>query len=79
MTATEDLRNEHEGIRLMLRILAAVAEKVKKGASVPAGDLEAMADFLSGLPTGATMAKRRITSSRAWRQPACCGRAAPSA
>jgi hemerythrin-like domain-containing protein len=48
MTATEDLRNEHEGIRLMLRILAAVAEKVKKGASVPAGDLEAMADFLSG-------------------------------
>ena len=47
MKATQQLRNEHEGIKLMLRILEAVSKKAASGVPVPQKDLDAIAEFLS--------------------------------
>ncbi|MBI5519371.1 MAG: hemerythrin domain-containing protein [Desulfovibrio sp.] len=46
MTATEDLRAEHEGILRMLAILEAVAVRLGDGKDVPAEHLAGMLDFL---------------------------------
>ena len=45
MKATEELKNEHEGILLMLRILDSVSIKMNSGEKIPAGDLESMVEF----------------------------------
>jgi hemerythrin-like domain-containing protein len=47
MRATEELMKEHEGIKLMLKILSAVAHRVKGGCAVPKKDLDGIAEFLS--------------------------------
>lgn len=47
MKATEELVKEHEGIKLMLRILASVAKRIQGGAVVPQSDLEGIGEFLS--------------------------------
>jgi hemerythrin-like domain-containing protein len=46
MTATDDLRAEHEGILRMLAILNAVSERIHAGKSVPVAQLEGILDFL---------------------------------
>jgi hemerythrin-like domain-containing protein len=47
MKTTEELKKEHQGIKLMLRILRVIAAKVEEGERLPQGDLEAIAEFLS--------------------------------
>lgn len=47
MRATEELVKEHEGIKLMLKILTAVAHRVKGGCAVSQKDLDGIAEFLS--------------------------------
>ncbi len=47
MKATDELKKEHEGIKLMLRILGAVADRIEEGTPVPPEDLDAIAEFLS--------------------------------
>jgi len=47
MTATEDLRAEHEGIRVMLRILAKVCETLESGKKVDQNHLEGIIEFLT--------------------------------
>lgn len=47
MKATDQLKTEHEGIKLMLRILEAAAQRVEAGKPVPHEDLDSMAEFLS--------------------------------
>lgn len=47
MKATEELMQEHEGILLMLKILAAAAKRIEGGGVVPQSDLEGIAEFLS--------------------------------
>lgn len=47
MQATEELVKEHEGIKLMLDILAAVAKRIEGGGAVPQKDLDGIAEFLS--------------------------------
>jgi len=47
MQATEELKNEHEGIELMLRILQAVADKLERGEPADTGHLESILEFLS--------------------------------
>jgi len=45
--ATQELRNEHEGIKLLLRILKSVADRVLAGEAVPREDLDSIGEFLS--------------------------------
>jgi hemerythrin-like domain-containing protein len=45
--ATDELRNEHEGIKLMLRILAAIGARAEQAQPVAGEDLDAVAEFLS--------------------------------
>jgi hemerythrin-like domain-containing protein len=47
MKATDELVKEHQGIELMLRIMQAVAEKLKGGDRIPAGELSSILEFLS--------------------------------
>lgn len=47
MKATDDLRNEHEGIELMLRILQAIAGKLEQGEQIGSGQLDGIMEFLS--------------------------------
>jgi len=47
MKATEELRKEHEGIELMLRVLRAVSDKTGRSEPVPAADLDGIMEFLS--------------------------------
>ncbi|BDD88904.1 hemerythrin domain-containing protein [Desulfofustis limnaeus] len=47
MRATEELMKEHEGIKLMLDILTAVARRIEQGGAVPQKDLEGIVEFLS--------------------------------
>lgn len=47
MKATEDLKKEHEGIKLMLRVLQAVAEQFKHGEQVNTEHLDGILEFLS--------------------------------
>jgi len=46
MTATGDLRAEHEGILRMLDILRAMAARIAAGETVPPAQLESILDFL---------------------------------
>ena len=47
MKATDELRKEHQGIELMLRVLQAVAEKFKRGERVNTEHLDGILEFLS--------------------------------
>ena len=47
MKATDELKAEHEGIGVMLRVLEAVAERLGEGEAVDGGDLEGMLEFLT--------------------------------
>ena len=47
MKATDELKNEHEGIKVMLRVLKTVAEKIKRGESVDTEHLDGILEFLS--------------------------------
>ncbi|HMM39413.1 MAG: hemerythrin HHE cation binding domain-containing protein [Rhodospirillaceae bacterium] len=46
MTATDDLRSEHEGILRMLDILRAMAARISAGETVPPAQLKSILDFL---------------------------------
>ena len=46
MTATEDLRVEHEGIHLMLNILRTIAKRIEVGKNVPVSQLADILQFL---------------------------------
>ncbi len=45
MKATEELKNEHEGIQVMLRILDAVSIKMNTGENIQAEHLDGMVEF----------------------------------
>jgi hemerythrin-like domain-containing protein len=47
MKATEELRNEHQGIELMLRVLEAVSDEMDRGAQVSSDHLDGIMEFLS--------------------------------
>ncbi len=46
MTATDDLRAEHEGILRMLGVMRALATRIEAGGTVPAAELAGILDFL---------------------------------
>jgi hemerythrin-like domain-containing protein len=46
MKPTDELKNEHEAIKLMLRILEAVSKKLESGGKVDAKHLESMVEFI---------------------------------
>lgn len=48
MRPTEELVNEHNAIKRMLRVLEAVAAKLDAGTEVDPDDLEQMVDFIRG-------------------------------
>jgi hemerythrin-like domain-containing protein len=47
MKATDELKNEHEGIKIMLGVLQAVAGKVKSGERVDTQHLDGILEFLT--------------------------------
>jgi hemerythrin-like domain-containing protein len=47
MTPTGLLKNEHQGIKLMLEILKAVSEKIEAGEKINDNDLKDMVEFIS--------------------------------
>jgi len=47
MKATDELRKEHEGILLMLRILEAISQKIQQGSMIDPDDLGKIVEFLS--------------------------------
>lgn len=47
MKATDELKKEHEGITLMLRVLQTVADKFKSGEGVNTEHLDGILEFLS--------------------------------
>lgn len=47
MKATDELKKEHEGIELMLRVLQTVADKFKRGERVNTEHLDGIVEFLS--------------------------------
>ncbi len=47
MKATDELKNEHEGIMAMLRVLQTVAEKFKHGERINTEHLDGILEFLS--------------------------------
>jgi hemerythrin-like domain-containing protein len=47
MKCTQVLMDEHEGIKLMLRIMEAVARRVVRAKRVPQADLDGIAEFLA--------------------------------
>jgi len=47
MKATDELRKEHDGIELMLRVLQSVAGKFKSGESVNTEHLDGILEFLT--------------------------------
>ncbi len=47
MKATDELKNEHQGIELMLRILHAIAGKLGQGEKIDSGQLNGIMEFLS--------------------------------
>ncbi len=47
MKATDDLKKEHEGIQLMLRVLQNVADKFQSGKRVDTEHLDAILEFLA--------------------------------
>ena len=46
MTATDDLRAEHEGILRMLGVMRAISTRIEAGGTVPAAELTGILDFL---------------------------------
>jgi hemerythrin-like domain-containing protein len=46
MTPTEQLKEEHEGIQLMLRILDKVCQRLASGVRVDTGHLEKILEFI---------------------------------
>ncbi|NPV10045.1 MAG: hemerythrin [Anaerolineae bacterium] len=46
MQATEQLKTEHNAIKLMLRVLDAVADRLERGDSVDAADVNAIVEFI---------------------------------
>jgi hemerythrin-like domain-containing protein len=47
MKSTNELRKEHQGIELMLRVLRAVSDKLGRAEPIPAEDLDGIIEFLS--------------------------------
>lgn len=47
MKSTEELKNEHQGIELMLRVLQAVAKRFERGEAIPAKHLDGIIEFLT--------------------------------
>ena len=47
MKATDELKNEHQGIELMLRILQSIAGKLGKGEQIAGEQLDGIMEFLS--------------------------------
>jgi len=47
MKATDELKKEHQGIELMLRVLEAVAEKFNRGEKIDTVHLDGILEFLS--------------------------------
>lgn len=47
MKATEELKNEHQGIELMLNILQVISDRLRAGASVDLEHLEGMMEFFT--------------------------------
>jgi len=47
MKATQELKNEHQGIELMLRVIEAVADKLGRGEQIHAEHLDGIMEFLS--------------------------------
>lgn len=47
MKTTEDLKKEHQGIELMLRIMQTVSEKIHSGEQIDSGHLDSIMEFLS--------------------------------
>jgi hemerythrin-like domain-containing protein len=47
MKSTDELKNEHEGILLMLRIIETVSGKMESGVQIPSADLDGIMEFLS--------------------------------
>lgn len=46
MTPTEQLKEEHQGIQLMLKVLEKICQKLESGERVDAGHLEKILDFI---------------------------------
>jgi hemerythrin-like domain-containing protein len=47
MKATEELKNEHEGIELMLRVMQALGEKAGRGETLDSAHLDGIISFLT--------------------------------
>lgn len=47
MKATDQLKNEHQGIGRMLRVLRSVSDRLERGQPVPAEHLDGIMEFLS--------------------------------
>ncbi|MDD2603630.1 MAG: hemerythrin domain-containing protein [Desulfobacterales bacterium] len=47
MKATEELKQEHEGIALMLRVMQAIAEKAGRGETLESAHLDGIIEFLT--------------------------------
>lgn len=47
MKATDELKKEHQGIELMLRVLQAIADKLGRGEQIGSGHLDDIMEFLS--------------------------------
>jgi len=47
MKCTEELMDEHEGIKLMLRIMEKISERIGRRERVPEQDLDGIAEFLA--------------------------------
>jgi hemerythrin-like domain-containing protein len=47
MKCTQELMDEHEGIKLMLRIMEKLSQRVARGERVPEKDLDGIAEFLA--------------------------------
>jgi hemerythrin-like domain-containing protein len=47
MKSTDELKKEHRGIELMLKVMTAVAEKADRNEALDTADLDAMVEFLT--------------------------------
>ncbi|NOY68289.1 MAG: hemerythrin [Deltaproteobacteria bacterium] len=47
MKATDELKKEHQGVELMLRILQAVSTRIERGEQIDSGHLDGMMEFFS--------------------------------
>jgi len=79
MGPLEDLRAEHEGILLMLRILERVCERMVPGGRLDVIHLDQIMELFIVSLTGVTTGKRKNSCSRPWRRQVSRGRADRSA